>query len=191
MSSSLADFNSALDKLDLTGKNWLTFQQQFLIAVRQKKVWSHFNGMTPTPAAADPDKPTAAEVLAISQWQEKEDLALYLLVQKLPDVTFTKHRHKGNTAAIWAAIIQEFSQKSLLLRATLPLFGSHIPPGTSAQSPNTSISPSTLFDISDGARCLLEARRGRPDASRVDLGTSPAFGGDTTYETLTPNLGAT
>ncbi|OSX62893.1 hypothetical protein POSPLADRAFT_1056262 [Postia placenta MAD-698-R-SB12] len=57
------------------------------------------------------------------------------------------------------------------------LFGNHIPPGTSAQSPNTSISPSTLFDIFDGARRLLEARRGRPDASRVDLGTSPAFGG--------------
>ncbi|EED78170.1 predicted protein [Postia placenta Mad-698-R] len=31
-----------------------------------------------------------------------------------------------------------------------PLFGSRIPPGTSTQSPNTSISPSTLFDIFDG-----------------------------------------
>ncbi|EED82188.1 predicted protein [Postia placenta Mad-698-R] len=57
-----------------------------------------------------------------------------------------------------------------------PLFGSRIPPGTSTQSPNTSISPSTLFDIFDGARHLLEARHGRPDASRIDLGTSPAFG---------------
>ncbi|EED78589.1 predicted protein [Postia placenta Mad-698-R] len=51
------------------------------------------------------------------------------------------------------------------------LFGSRIPHGTSTQSPNSSISPSTLFDIFDGARRLLEARRG-----------------DTTYETLTPNL---
>ncbi|KAF9812962.1 hypothetical protein IEO21_05847 [Rhodonia placenta] len=48
-----------------------------------------------------------------------------------------------------------------------PLFGSRIPPGTSTQSPNTSISPSTLFDIFDGARRLLEARHGRPDASRT------------------------
>ncbi|KAF9798531.1 hypothetical protein IEO21_10696 [Rhodonia placenta] len=31
------------------------------------------------------------------------------------------------------------------------LFGSRIPPGTSTQSPNTSISPSALFDIFDGA----------------------------------------
>ncbi|EED84379.1 predicted protein [Postia placenta Mad-698-R] len=46
-----------------------------------------------------------------------------------------------------------------------PLFGTRIPPGTSTQSPTTSISPSTLFDTFDGARRLLEARHGRPDAS--------------------------
>ncbi|EED78488.1 predicted protein [Postia placenta Mad-698-R] len=57
-----------------------------------------------------------------------------------------------------------------------PLFGSRIPPGTSTQSPNSLISPLTLFDIFDGARRLLEARHGRPDASRVDPGTSSAFG---------------
>ncbi|OSX62004.1 hypothetical protein POSPLADRAFT_1143478 [Postia placenta MAD-698-R-SB12] len=68
------------------------------------------------------------------------------------------------------------------------LFGNRIPPGTSAQSPNTLISPSmffdfafdypsTLFDVFDCARRLLEARRGRPDASPVDLRTSPAFSG--------------
>ncbi|KAF9800058.1 hypothetical protein IEO21_10442 [Rhodonia placenta] len=56
-----------------------------------------------------------------------------------------------------------------------PLFDSRIPPGTSTQSPNTSISPSTLFDTFDSARRLLEARHGRPDASRVDPGTSSAF----------------
>ncbi|KAF9806271.1 hypothetical protein IEO21_08760 [Rhodonia placenta] len=44
------------------------------------------------------------------------------------------------------------------------------------ESPNTSISSSTLFDIFDGARRILEARHDRPDASCVDLGTSPAFG---------------
>ncbi|EED82223.1 predicted protein [Postia placenta Mad-698-R] len=51
-----------------------------------------------------------------------------------------------------------------------------IPHGTSTQSPNTSTSPSTLFDTFDGARRLLETRHGRPDASRVDPGTSSAFG---------------
>ncbi|EED81121.1 predicted protein [Postia placenta Mad-698-R] len=52
-------------------------------------------------------------------------------------------------------------------------FGSRIPPSTSTRSPNTLISPSTLFDIFDGARRLLEARHGRPDASRT-IGTLDA-----------------
>ncbi|OSX58497.1 hypothetical protein POSPLADRAFT_1153233, partial [Postia placenta MAD-698-R-SB12] len=59
-----------------------------------------------------------------------------------------------------------------------PLFGSRIPPSTLTQSPNTSISPSTLFDTFDGARrSSTPSTHGRPDASRVDLGTSSAFGG--------------
>lgn len=44
---------------------------------------------------------------------------MYLLTQKLPDITFTKHRCKGTAAAIWAAITQEFTQKSILLRSNL------------------------------------------------------------------------
>ncbi|TFY51058.1 hypothetical protein EVJ58_g10760 [Rhodofomes roseus] len=119
MSTSLTDFNSAFDKLESAGKNWLTFQQRFQIAVRQKKVWSHFDGSSPCPIPAAPTAPTQAERTALDTWQEKEDLAMYLLTQKLPDVTFTKHRRKGTVAAIWAAIVQEFSQKSMLLRANL------------------------------------------------------------------------
>ncbi|KZT68603.1 hypothetical protein DAEQUDRAFT_657156, partial [Daedalea quercina L-15889] len=60
-----------------------------------------------------------AEQTAIDGWQEKEDLARYLLTQKLPDITFMKHRRKGTAAAIWNAITQEFAQKSMLLRANL------------------------------------------------------------------------
>ncbi|KZT66430.1 hypothetical protein DAEQUDRAFT_658537, partial [Daedalea quercina L-15889] len=116
MTTSLTDFSSAFEKLDSTGKNWLTFQQHFEIAVHQKKVWGHFDGTltVPTPTAAT--APTQAEQAVIDAWQEKEDLAQYLLTQKLPDITFTKHRHKGTAAAIWAAIVQEFSQKSMILR---------------------------------------------------------------------------
>ncbi|KZT63679.1 hypothetical protein DAEQUDRAFT_679965, partial [Daedalea quercina L-15889] len=118
-SSSLADFSSAVEKLDSTGKNWMTFQQRFQIAVCQKKVWNHFSGASAIPVPADPNAVTAAEQTAIDAWQEKEDLAMYLLTQKLPDITFTKHRRKGNTATIWAVIEQEFTQKSMLLRVNL------------------------------------------------------------------------
>ncbi|PIL29341.1 hypothetical protein GSI_09392 [Ganoderma sinense ZZ0214-1] len=119
MSTTISDFSAALDKLDPTGKNWLTFQRRFTIAVRQKDAWSHFDGSTPHPAPADPAKPTKDENAAIATWEKTENLALYLLSQKLPDVTFTKHHRKGTTAAIWAAIVKEFTDKSILLRANL------------------------------------------------------------------------
>ncbi|EED81661.1 predicted protein [Postia placenta Mad-698-R] len=83
------------------------------------------------------------------------------------------------TAAEFSALFKgpvDRSGRQAPLGPDTPLFGSRIPPGTSTQSPNTSISPSTLFDTFDGARRLLEARHGCPDASRVDLGASSAFG---------------
>ncbi|KAF9797137.1 hypothetical protein IEO21_10901 [Rhodonia placenta] len=71
----------------------------------------------------------------------------------------------GASASINAAV---GDRRQAPLGPDTPLFDSRIPP-------NTSISPSTFFDIFDGARRLLEARHGRPDVSRVDLGTSSAF----------------
>ncbi|KAF9810047.1 hypothetical protein IEO21_07129 [Rhodonia placenta] len=99
MSTLLTDFNSAVNKLESTGKNWLTFHQRLQIAVRQKKVWKHFDGTSPRPTPADLDAVKAAEQAA--------------------NVTFTKHRRKGTVAAIWSAITQEFLQKSMLLCANL------------------------------------------------------------------------
>lgn len=64
----------------------------------------------------DPNGPiTKAKQTAINAWQEKEDLAKYLLTQKLLDVTFMKHCAKENITAVWTVITQEFSQKSILL----------------------------------------------------------------------------
>ncbi|KAF9801896.1 hypothetical protein IEO21_10017 [Rhodonia placenta] len=99
MSTSLTDFNSAVDKLESTGKNWLTFHQRLQIAVCQKKVWKHFDGMSPHSTPADLDAVKAAEQAA--------------------NITFTKHHRKGTVATIWSAITQEFSQKSMLLHANL------------------------------------------------------------------------
>lgn len=118
-STSLADFSSAFERLEATGKNWVTFRQRFQIAVKQKDVWEHFDGTSPRLTPADPAKATPAELTTITTWDKKESLVMYLITQKLPDITFTKHARKGTAAAIWAAIIQEFTLKSLLLRANL------------------------------------------------------------------------
>ncbi|KZT68740.1 hypothetical protein DAEQUDRAFT_671028, partial [Daedalea quercina L-15889] len=116
---SLANFSSTFEKLDAAGKNWLTFQQHFQIVVRQKKVRNHFDGTMPCPVPAAATGLTPEEQATANAWQEKEDLAMYLLTQELPDITFMKHCRKGTAAEIRGAIIQEFTQKSLLLCANM------------------------------------------------------------------------
>ncbi|KAI1784625.1 hypothetical protein LXA43DRAFT_1066601 [Ganoderma leucocontextum] len=63
--------------------------------------------------------PYVTGLTAIAAWEKTENLAIYLLSQKLPDVTFTKRHRKGMTAAIWSAIVKEFTEKSILLCANL------------------------------------------------------------------------
>lgn len=86
---SMADFVTAVEKLDSAGNNWVTFQRRFVIAVKQKRVFGHFDGTATKPAVSNP--PTAVETVALAAWQEKEDTAMYLLSQKLADLTLTKY----------------------------------------------------------------------------------------------------
>ncbi|KZT02296.1 uncharacterized protein LAESUDRAFT_614166, partial [Laetiporus sulphureus 93-53] len=117
--TTIDNFTAAVDKLDSTGRNWIIFQKRFTIAAKQKEVYSHLTGAAARPVHADPAKPTPTEDAAIASWDKKENLAMYLLTQKLHDVTLTKHLRKGTVAEIWSAVMQEFTQKSLLLRATM------------------------------------------------------------------------
>ena len=138
VSTSLTDFSAALDKLDQSGSNWVMFQHRFLIAIRQKKVLGHFDGSSVKPAlpqaAASPENATQLQIAAVQAvhatalaqarearrtWQEKEDLALYLLSQKLPDLIFAKHMRKDTITKMWAAIVKEFTQKSMMMKSHL------------------------------------------------------------------------
>ncbi|EED83432.1 predicted protein [Postia placenta Mad-698-R] len=93
--------------------------------------------------------------------------------------------HAGGDAAQTDLSVQSFASSTCAaadrrqapLGPDSPLFGTRIPPGTSTQSPNTSISTSTLFDTFDGARRLLEARHGLPEASTQST-PSPTIPGD-------------
>jgi hypothetical protein len=86
---SMSDFVTAVEKLDTSGNNWVTFQRRFVIAVKQKRVFGHFDGTATKPTVSDP--PTTVETVALAAWQEKEDTAMYLLSQKLADSTLTKY----------------------------------------------------------------------------------------------------
>ena len=138
ISTSLTDFSTALDKLDQSGSNWVMFQHRFLIAICQKKVMGHFDGssvkLALPQAAASPQDASQAQIAAAQAahatamaqarearhtWQEKEDLALYLLTQKLPDSIFAKHMRKATVTTMWAVIVKEFTQKSMMMKSHL------------------------------------------------------------------------
>ncbi|KIL55045.1 hypothetical protein M378DRAFT_18300 [Amanita muscaria Koide BX008] len=122
--TSLSDFTNAVEKLESSGSNWVIFHKRFKIAVKQKKVWGHFDG-----TSIKPEKPVvtgkssvdemAAYKRRLNAWEEREDLAMYLLTQKLPDSTFTKYMRKETVAEMWETISQEFTEKSMLMRSYL------------------------------------------------------------------------
>ncbi|RPD73156.1 hypothetical protein L226DRAFT_465873, partial [Lentinus tigrinus ALCF2SS1-7] len=118
-SISYSDFIAGVEKLEGKGENWLLFEQQFTIAVKHKELWSHFDGTSARPVPADKDAPTLAEIADIAAWEKKENTALYLLTMKIPQPTYAKHKRKGTVAAVWTAIVSEFTTKSLLARTTL------------------------------------------------------------------------
>jgi hypothetical protein len=55
----------------------------------------------------------------MSAWQEREDLALYLLSMKLPDAIFTKYRRKKTVTKIWSALVTKFTKKSMIMKSNL------------------------------------------------------------------------
>lgn len=120
--TSLSDFSSAVDRLEASGSNWMIFQHRFMIAVKQKKVWGQFDGSNVKPTRSFTLLTTTQgeeyqkNLLA---WQEQEDLAQYLLMQKLPDSIFVKYIRKTSVAEIWTALVTEFTKKCLSMKAGL------------------------------------------------------------------------
>ncbi|KAF8230708.1 hypothetical protein L208DRAFT_1157305, partial [Tricholoma matsutake] len=127
---SMANFVTAVEKLDSAVNNWVTFQRRFVIAVKQKRVFGHFDGTATKPAVSNP--PTAVKTVALATWQEKEDTMMYLLSQKLADSTLTKYMQKETVAQMWSAIIQELMQKSMLVHLNMhsKFMAMHYAPGT-------------------------------------------------------------
>jgi hypothetical protein len=114
---SLSNFSHAVKKLDGTGSNWVLFQSRFLCAMEQKEVYEHFDGTSQKPMLGDGASHTDVELKAHSKsltaWQKKEWLACYLLIQKLPDMTYAKYLRKTSVAEMWEAIVTEFTHKSM------------------------------------------------------------------------------
>ncbi|KAF8336024.1 hypothetical protein F5887DRAFT_1078995 [Amanita rubescens] len=91
---SLEDFAITVEKLNPNCANWVTFQSQFITAVRQMGVYEHLDGSNPKPCLANEDLSAekAADADELAVWDRKANLALYMLSMKLPDLVFAKSR---------------------------------------------------------------------------------------------------
>ena len=106
MSASLSDFISTVEKLDMSGLNWVIFQSRFMIAISQKDMEDHFDGSSPKMVLSYNMTDEAKEEFAKASktWKKKEALALYLLMQKLPESTFPKYMCKTSVAQVWSGL---------------------------------------------------------------------------------------
>jgi uncharacterized membrane protein YgcG len=129
MSTSLSDFANTIEKLDVSGSNWVIWERRFTIAVRQKEVFGHFDRTCVKPKVpvtvsteegeSSGDSKMLEHIKVLAAWQKKEDLVMHLLVQKLPDSTFSKCMREKSVAEMWAVIVAEFTEKSMLMQSHL------------------------------------------------------------------------
>jgi hypothetical protein len=91
---SIDDSMHVMDKLESNGKNWVIFQGHFTTMVEQTYGFEQFDRSNPKPtlgSGAPTDAESKAHAKLVMAWQQKENLVLYLLTQKLPSTVFAKY----------------------------------------------------------------------------------------------------
>lgn len=78
-------------------------------------------GDAAAPQAPDPTFMAAQAAVATKQYQfdDREAVAHYLLSQRLPDSTLIRVRHHATVADQWAAVVGEFTDKSVYAQTSM------------------------------------------------------------------------
>jgi transposase InsO family protein len=103
---------TSIPRLEPTGSNWAIFSMRFQEAMEANRKWGHFDDSTPRPDPADTSKPTDEEKKAMSDWDQEEVVARYLLSQRLPDSTAVRLKAITSVKERWDKVKAEFSIKS-------------------------------------------------------------------------------
>ncbi|KAI0037776.1 hypothetical protein FA95DRAFT_1506505, partial [Auriscalpium vulgare] len=98
--------------LDTRGENWAIFLVRFRMAVKAKKLWGHFDGSTPRPAPAGATAPTATEAAAMTEWDNHDNTAKYLLSQRIPDSLQMSLDNLPTAAEQWKTMSDEYAVKN-------------------------------------------------------------------------------
>src|SRR5258706_5599398 len=108
---------SSVPKLDPTGTNWSIFLIRFTQAMAARRKWGHFSGTTKKPMLST--TPTTVELENLEEWQKDEDMAMYMLSQKLPDSALVRVYKLSSAEEAWKMITQEYTRKGVFARADL------------------------------------------------------------------------
>jgi hypothetical protein len=111
-SSATEQFTAHIPCLNPEGANWANFAMRFKGAMIASRRWGYFNGSKKHPAPADEDKPTDTEVKAMERWDSKDQIAGYLLIQWLPDLTAMEASHLNTAKERWKMVQKEYTAKS-------------------------------------------------------------------------------
>jgi hypothetical protein len=103
-SSATEQFTAHIPCLDPEGANWANFTMCFKGAMITSRHWGYFDGSKKCSAPADKDKPTNTEVEAMEHWDSKDQIAGYLLIQQLPDLTAMEASHLNTAKERWEIV---------------------------------------------------------------------------------------
>ena len=110
---------TSVPRLETNGSNWAIFSMRFQEAMEANQKWGHFDGTATRPVPADAAKPTPDEVKAGAAWDQDENIARYLLSQRLPDSTAVRLKSLTTARERWAKVKSEFSVKSQYAEADM------------------------------------------------------------------------
>jgi len=105
--------------LDIEGSNWAVFVRRLQRAMAINGCWGHFDSSDPRPVPKDWKNPTDAEVQAIQHWDREDDVAGYLMSQRLPDAIIMDIEKHKTTQEQWEALCCIFSAKTDFMQTDL------------------------------------------------------------------------
>ena len=102
-----------IPRLEPDGSNWAIFAIRFREAMQANRRWNFFDGTYTRPKANDASNVTSAEAESMAKWDYDDQVARYLLSQRLPDSTAVRMGPYTTAKARWDRVHAEYTAKSV------------------------------------------------------------------------------
>ncbi len=112
-SPSIEQLPANIPRLETDGSNWAIFIIRFRKAMKVTRHWGFFDSTNSYPALKDPLKPMDEEKAATEKWAYNDQVAQYLLSQRLPDSTIVCMGPYLTAALHWKRVTDKFTAKSV------------------------------------------------------------------------------